>query len=215
MSVHVISWVLKHSPSTLGDRLVLLSLADKAEEDGTEARPSVATLALEARLSARQVQRCLRNLEGRGEIEKTGTYRYPGQRHGVNVYRVAMKGDNLSPLEVTKGDMNGSQRVTPTSPNPSLEPVLDQTLAAAPRVSRNHPMWDPIWDKLTEGFGPATTKDAQSRRAKAVKALVEAGATPEDVIVRGKRWRRHFPGATLTQEALVKWWDTLPRKELR
>lgn len=76
-------------------------------------------------------------------------------------------------------------------------------------------MWDPIWDTLTEGFGPATTRDAQSRRGKAVKTLVEAGATPDDVLARGKRWRNHFPGATLTQEALVKWWDTLPRKELR
>ena len=100
------------------------------------------------------------------------------------------------------------------SPDPSLEQP-SETLAAAPRVSRKHPLWDDIWKTLDTGFGPVTTRDGQSRRAKAVKALIEAGATPDEILARGKRWRRHFPGATLTQEALVKWWDTRPRKELR
>jgi hypothetical protein len=204
VSVHVISWVLRNSEARLGDRLVLIALADHAKEDGTSAWPSVSTLASEAHLSEKQVQRCLAALKRDGRITETGK-----SKSGTRVYTVNMSEGQIVP------PTNPSQNGDRMSPEPSLKQPSDNTLAAAPRVSRNHPMWDPIWDKLTEGFGPATTKDAQSRRAKAVKALVEAGATPEDVIVRGKRWRRHFPGATLTQEALVKWWDTLPRKELR
>lgn len=125
MSVHVVSWVLEHSDAKLGERLVLLVLADHAEHDGTNAWPAVATIARQTRLSERQVQRCLRALEARGEITKTGSHRAGAQRYGTHVYAVVMaKGDILSPLDSAKGDISDIQRVTPMSPEPSLEPSL-------------------------------------------------------------------------------------------
>ena len=201
MSVHVTSWVLRNSGAKLGDRLVLLALADKAEADGTNARPSVPTLAEESRLSERQVQRCLRNLEAAKAIEKTGTYRYPGQRNGVNVYTV-----NMSPFESPKGDIHDIQTVTPTSPNPSLGTVQDQTLAAAPQNGRAR---NPIWDSLTELFGEATTRSSQTHRGKIVKSLTEAGATSTEIQARAARWPRMFPNAKLTEAALEKHWPLL------
>jgi Helix-turn-helix domain len=63
MSVDVINWVFEHSPATRGRRLVLLSLANHAHEDGTHAFPSVDTMVKETRLTRKAVQSALRKLE--------------------------------------------------------------------------------------------------------------------------------------------------------
>ncbi len=103
MSVHVISWVLRHSPATLGDRLVLIVLADHASNDGGDAYPSVKTIADEAKLSERQAHRCLRDLEQSGQIERQGT----GPR-GVVIYRVKMY-DKTADLPMTSTAKGVSQ----------------------------------------------------------------------------------------------------------
>ena len=130
MSVHVLSWVLRHSEERLGNRLVLLVLADHAAEDGTEARPSVATIAREARLSERQVQYALRHLQEVGAIqdEREGP-------KGVRVYRVTM----LPPggaISAPGGAISDAEGVQPIAPESSLEPsVLPSTsVAIAPSV---------------------------------------------------------------------------------
>lgn len=45
MSVKVSSWVWEHSPVSRGDLLVLVALADHAQDNGAGAYPSVATIA--------------------------------------------------------------------------------------------------------------------------------------------------------------------------
>ena len=72
MSVHVISWVLRHSRETLGRRLVLIVLADHASQDGSGSWPSVKTIAAEACMSERAVQYALRDLEESGAIMRMG-----------------------------------------------------------------------------------------------------------------------------------------------
>lgn len=133
MSIDVLSWVLKNSEETLGRRLVLLVLADCAHEDGTGAWPAVQTVAEKARLSKRQVQRCLKDLEASGAIAKDGT-----TRAGTTCWTVVMGGDNLSPRQnvtatsttdsdagnVTQTVIEETSKETP--PSPSLpDPVLE------------------------------------------------------------------------------------------
>lgn len=72
----------KHSAATGSTRLVLLALADHANEN-FEAWPSQSTLARLARVTDRQVRNALRWLEGAGEIAVVRT----GVR-GVKVYRI-------------------------------------------------------------------------------------------------------------------------------
>jgi DNA-binding IclR family transcriptional regulator len=72
MSLPVVVWVFEHSEEKLGNRLVLLTLAEFAHDDGSEAYPSVATIGKRARLSERQVRYCLRSLEESGAIVKDG-----------------------------------------------------------------------------------------------------------------------------------------------
>lgn len=48
-----------------------------------------------------------------------------------------------------------------------------------------------------------------SSLAKTASALVEAGATPEEVHIRANQYRRKFQGVTLTPSALDKYWAML------
>jgi hypothetical protein len=92
VSIHTLSWVLRHSEERLGNRLVLLALAEHSHDDGSKAFPTVETLMKRARLSRRAVQSALRSLEQNEAIEKTGS-----TAAGVAVYRVVMGGADSAP----------------------------------------------------------------------------------------------------------------------
>jgi hypothetical protein len=121
MSVHVFSWVLRHSPVAVSShRLVLLALADRANDDGTGAWPSVATLAREARVSERSVQYALRRLETGGHIAKTGIH-----ETGTTIYRLLFK--------VEEGGRKICAPAQPGSPEPSLHKRFEETSNAGGR----------------------------------------------------------------------------------
>lgn len=133
MSVVVSTWVWQHSEvEQRGDLLVLLALADHAQDDGTKAYPSVATLAQKARLSRRGVQLALRRLETQGAIVQAGS----GPRGCVS-YSIPMGaatspslGAVTSPGELTSransvpqgGEVSDTKGANRTSPEPSIEP---------------------------------------------------------------------------------------------
>lgn len=76
--------------------LILLSLADVADEYGGNAYPSVSRMARDARSNSRTVQRHLSALVKQGtlEIEKSST------QHRPTTYRMPhVRGDSLSPLD--------------------------------------------------------------------------------------------------------------------
>lgn len=74
----------EHAPVDQGTLLVLIVLADSADEGTRECWPSVSRIAARARLSERQVQYCLKQLSDRGIIEiETGA-----GRSGTNLYRL-------------------------------------------------------------------------------------------------------------------------------
>ena len=68
MSVQAMSWVLNESKSTLGSRLVLLSIANHADAKGMNSWPNIPTIAGESLMSERQAQRCIKQLEKSGEL---------------------------------------------------------------------------------------------------------------------------------------------------
>ena len=73
MSIRVMTQVWEHSSQEHGNLLVLLAIADFADDAG-RAFPSVETLAKKARLSERQVQRAIKELRVAKEIEVAGTH---------------------------------------------------------------------------------------------------------------------------------------------
>lgn len=210
MSHKAVTWAWEQATGSPTRKAVLVSLADRHNKDTGRCDPSIARIAAETEFSDRAVRQALVDLEHMGLIERDERRRSDGSRRTYSYRFPHLAGDAKQAAPDAGSQAAGDAAELEVVLEPEVTP-----LAASPPVSRKHPMWDPIWDTLTQGFGPATTRDAQSRRGKAVKTLIEVGATPDEVLSRGKRWRRHFPGATLTQEALVKWWDTLPRKELR
>jgi DNA-binding MarR family transcriptional regulator len=119
--------------------LVLLALADNADEDRRYAWPSVATLSRKTLLSERSVQRALRDLENDGIIRTVRPGgRVTGGEKRATVYEVLPKGDNLTPTERGMGDTGGSARVTPVTPQPSTEPSVppgDVCARALPKIS--------------------------------------------------------------------------------
>jgi len=124
VSIHVLSWVLTNSEATLGDRLVAIVLANHAHDDGDNAFASVETLAAEARVDRRTIQRSLRSLESLGEIEATGrrpsgavVYRFPkyaGGRH------IAAPGGGVTPLRGRQDAAVGAAQRRPIRQEPSV-----------------------------------------------------------------------------------------------
>lgn len=143
MSIHVISWVLKHSEATGSERLVLIALADKSEDDGSNCFPSVATLAGESRCSRRTVQTSLRKLEAAGRIVNSGKGS-KGQTNWTVIMREGAQ-DSHPPAEGADHDEGGrnprpegAQSQRPNRPDPSLEPS---------------PV-DEVWEHFVKVFNP-------------------------------------------------------------
>lgn len=101
------------------EKVTALALADHAHDDGTEARPGNASLAVKVSLSERQVKRVVHSLLDQGviEIQREATntlpvvYRFPLDEHGNVSPRP--RGDNMSPPTIHRGDTEGQLGVTP------------------------------------------------------------------------------------------------------
>ncbi len=149
MSLKAIVWVLEESDATLGDRLTLLALADNADDDGRDAYPSLTTIAEKARLSVRQVRRCLRNLEESGQLVTAGTSNY-----GTTVYNIVMSSDKLSPRTST----------TPNGNDMSAEPSFELAVYEGPEntpLTAKEPSESRVREKLGRVDRKPVTQDEQ------------------------------------------------------
>lgn len=104
MSVQALSAVLEESEARLGPRLVLIAIANHANELGEKSYPNLETLAREAKLSVRQVQRCIVQLEGLNELQVL-------QRDGTsNLYRITLPSlINNQQRQIVRGDKSGPE----------------------------------------------------------------------------------------------------------
>jgi Helix-turn-helix domain len=110
MSIEVTNAVWKHSRQKSGTLLVLLALADYTNSEGI-AWPAVSTLAGKARMSERNVQRCVRALQKAGELE----VRQNQGRKGSNIYRIRLLPDVNTPDATDIRDASVAKGVSPTS----------------------------------------------------------------------------------------------------
>jgi len=104
MSIQAMTRVWADSAAGGSELLVLLAIANYAKADGTGAWPSVRTLAADARVSPRSVQRIIQRLEGRGELR---IHRSAGPG-GAHLYDVL-------PIDIERPPQ-GRQSVTPDEP---------------------------------------------------------------------------------------------------
>lgn len=128
MSIEVMTQVWKHSKQRGAKLLILLALADFANDESV-AWPSVDTLAKKARCSRRRVQDAIRDLQDAGELslqENAGP-------NGVHLYQVtiAVGGAETAPgksrhRQRERGVQNSGAKLHPIRHEPSLteEPSL-------------------------------------------------------------------------------------------
>lgn len=107
MSTAVVTWVFQHSQANGNDRLVLLAIADEADDDGSNSYPSVDRISAKARVNKRTCIRAIQRLEELGELVVIRPDQRGRGHH--NRYRVVTgKSDTLSneapaePVEAAK-----------------------------------------------------------------------------------------------------------------
>ena len=109
MSIKVAAQVWNGSRHKSGDLLVLLALADHADDQG-KAWPGIPLLARKARLSERHTRRCLNRLASSCEVEILPN----AAPSGRNLYHIRL--DRLTPDNLSTGTPE-SDDVTPLSNN--------------------------------------------------------------------------------------------------
>lgn len=141
MSIKVMSEVWEHSKATSGALLVLLAIADNANEQGI-AWPSLMTLARKSRLSERQVRRQLRQLEESGELE---THVGGGDHFSTSTYRVTIcpPSDPTGDTGVPPGGTLATGRGTPVSGTGDTH--VPQNRHRTVKGTTNEPLSDISW----------------------------------------------------------------------
>lgn len=160
MSLKASRWVWEHSTSAGLDRLVLLAIADHADEFGGSAWPSLTRLAEMCGMSRRSVIRSVERLVESGELERVRRGGRSGRGGMSNGYRIHLKwcqagtsdGEALVPTGpevVTDSHSSGD----PVSPEPS------RTVRTAPAArSQADPMARPPLDAVKPKTAPRPPK---------------------------------------------------------
>lgn len=164
MSWQAVTWVLEQSQATLGSRLVLLSIASHSNREGRNSWPAVDTICLETRLSRREVQYCLR------QLEETGELRTLPKKGRPNIYELPIVTTWLGAqdLRVSKS----SRGAIP--PSTVAHPIAPEPLKAEPSKEREKknlsfpvPFEPPKPETLSEN------EENQIRASKAIRGLVK------------------------------------------
>ena len=211
MSIRTQAWLWEHSPAKGGDLLLLLALADFGNDEGSNAWPSVETLADKCRTDRRTVQRMLSRLRDRGLIAVLPNAG-PG---GVNRYRLVMvesrNGAHVKPYRpggITPPRQNAamvetplppaasepSAPVVPVPPEPSVEPSVEPPGTSL--VTGETP-FDAFWSVY-----PLKVKKAAAKKAFA-KALK---TTTAKQIIAGAVFYRDDPNRTPAYTAHPSSW---------
>lgn len=140
MSNKCLNHVIEHSEARGSARLVLILLADMANDDG-ECYPGKANLALKARMQKRNLHQVLQKLELMGEL--TIFNRRDGIFNKTNLYKIYMGGDDL---QITRGsDPTITRVVIPRSPGSDLQITRggDLEITRSLKESLIEPLSDP------------------------------------------------------------------------
>lgn len=125
MSIRLIDRVWRHSLHSSTSLLVLLALADYANDDGSGIWPSYESIARKARISRRQAMRTIADLCAAGPVR---IVRRGGGRCGANMYAIdvdaigrervdeARNGDSMSPVNGDSLSLAEAEKVTPVTP---------------------------------------------------------------------------------------------------
>ena len=151
MSVRCQAWVYEFSEATANDRLVLLAIADEANDEGDEAWPSLDRLSHKTRLPKRTVMRCIGRLEEAGGLEVERPERNGRGHH--NRYRIRMeKGGQSVPFSEPDKGREKARGPSQSVPDPL---TLDMDIAdGKPIVAEEGVRGRNRKTKMPEDFAP-------------------------------------------------------------
>lgn len=121
MSIKVMTWVWDHSPAAGTDLLMLLAIADQANDAGRDAWPSIKTLAQRTRLDQRTVRRVLKRLADAGHVVIQ-----PGGGRRSNNYEIPMTSADTelsTPLAMRHSGQDATPGASPVLPGQYVRPA--------------------------------------------------------------------------------------------
>ena len=159
VSFKVTNWVWARSESRNGARLVMLALADRADDNGL-CWPSIDDLAERTKLSPRAVQKAIATLAEIGELQVENG----GGRHRSNRYRIVPKprtSDGFTDEEPRKHD-GVSTEETPNSATetPNFEAETPNFETENPVQSSPEPSVEPTENRQRNRQGTCCLPDA-------------------------------------------------------
>lgn len=183
MSIKIMSEVWEHAPVSQGALLVLLALADAADEGSRMCFPGIGRLARYSRLKERHVSNCLRELRDAGVIEVA---RNEGPA-GTNLYTIthpskwgvqklqgvhsSAEGDALQ----CRGDMHSS--APKPSEEPSVEPsdscphLFSQHVSETEKLGTPDELFDEFWSLYPPRTGSNPKKAARAKFRTALRKV--------------------------------------------
>lgn len=231
MSVHVTSPVWKHSKAKANRLLVLLAIADQANDHGWcwLSYPSI-----QQRCGFKDLDTVRNHIAGLEEMGELEVYERLGRTYA---FRVIVEGVEVVPLSLddmlprgltttatprgktpgvggpekpqgTPGEKpvppQGKNRPDPLgkTPDDTLDPSTD-TLSTRPKRR------DLIFEAICEAWGrtpDGLTRDERGRVNNAAKQLREVGASAAEIRVRVKRYHEEWPEMEISPQALTKHW---------
>ena len=170
MSVRVMSQVWDRTDLNSSERLVMLSLADHADDDGV-CYPSISRLCGRTSLGERTVQDVIKRLRDRGFL----TVEYNAGRRGVNVFTITPDPANAAPPQMPH------PRISRATPRSSRTPT---PATAAPEPSFNHqePSEEPPLVPPTEKPPPKARLPADWALSDQGWAYARSQKIPDEVI---------------------------------
>lgn len=211
MAIEVITWVLDHSQSRNGARLVLIAIAERAKPNGAGAWPSVADLMRRAQLSERAVQNGIKELERLGELKVEWN---KGQK-GSNLYTVLMRvtpAESAPPQNLHPADSAGVETETESDTRSQDPPQnLHPAESAPPQNSTETPAESAPEPSLNRPSSSKRTTSSSQKRARGTRIPDDFKITPEMAAWGREKlpWLDGHRADAITDE-FVDYWRAVP-----
>lgn len=197
MSIKIMNEVIEAAPVEQGALLVLIMLADSADERSRECWPSVSNIAKRSRLSERQVQYCLKDLADRGMIEIVPN----AGRSGTNLYRVTQPATwggaitaGVKPIAPGGVQSTSPGGVKPIAPEPSLEPSIEPSTCERGQLTLLSEDPTPAKVDRFDEFWSVYPRKTAKEAARKAWPRVSRKADPDKIIAAARRYAEKRAG---------------------
>ncbi|MGH3433096.1 MAG: helix-turn-helix domain-containing protein [Thermocrispum sp.] len=198
MSIKVMNWVWEHSQAAGTELLMLLAIADHADDDGRNAWPSRARLAAKTRLDERTVRRVIKRLEKAGLLRIVRGH----GRTNSNRYTVVTDAATESEKGAERPEAERHAGNSPCGAVPSekgaFDPEKGVTAPPEPSITIQEPSKRDIAPSPTDDFDAfwasyPRRKARQAARTAWDRAL-KAGAEPSALVAAAQRYAAQRAG---------------------